>query len=103
MPVIGATTIDDSTKKLPFEYGSSKIQWQTTFKIIEIKENVKSFTSIVKLRQTGKDISDGSEDFSTNSTVGVAIVGLSVVASGSATPGESPTIDHAIIGTSQVA
>ena len=103
MPVIGATAINDSAKKLPNQYGSSKIDWQTTFKIIEIKENVKSFTSIVKLRQTGKDISDGSEDFSQNSTVGVAVVGLSVVAEGSSTPGVSPTVGYAVIGTSSVA
>ena len=103
MPVIGATAINDSAKKLPTQYGSSKIDWQTTFKIIEIKENVKSFTSIVKLRQTGKDISDGSEDFSQNSTVGVAVVGLSVVAEGSSTPGVSPTVGYAVIGTSSVA
>lgn len=103
MPVIGATKIGDADKKLPFQYGSSRIIWQATFKVIEIKENVKSFTSIVKLRQTGKDIGDGYEDFSQNSTVGVAVVGLSVVASGSATPGESPTVGFAIVGTSQIA
>ena len=103
MPVIGATKIGDADKKLPNQYGSSKIIWQATFKVIEIKENVKNFTSIVKLRQTGKDIGDGYEDFSNNSTVGVAVVGLSVVASGSATPGESPTVGYAIVGTSQIA
>lgn len=103
MPVIGSTKIDDSDKNLPYQYGSSKIEWQTTFKVIEIKENIKTFTSTVKLRQTGKNISDGYEDFTTNSTIGVAIVGLSIVASGSATPGESPTVDFAIIGTSQIA
>ena len=103
MPVIGATKIGDADKKLPFQYGSSKIIWQTTFKVIEIKENVKSFTTIVKLRQTGKDIGDGYEDFSENSTVGVAVVNVSIVAEGSSTPGESPTVGFAIVGTSQVA
>ena len=103
MPVIGATKVNDSAKNLPFQYGSGKIIWQATFKVIEIKENIKNFTSIVKLRQTGKDIGDGYEDFSNNSTVGVAVVGLSVVASGSATPGISPTVDFAVIGTSEVA
>ncbi len=103
MPVIGATKIGDADKKLPYQYGSSKIIWQATFKVIEIKENIKNFTSIVKLRQTGKDIGDGYEDFSENSTVGVAVVGLSIVASGSATPGESPTVGYAIVGTSQIA
>ena len=103
MPVIGATKIGNADKKLPFQYGSSRIIWQATFKVIEIKENVKNFTTIVKLRQTGKDIGDGYTDFSKNSTVGVAVVGVSVVAEGSATPGESPTVNFAIVGTSQVA
>ena len=102
-PIIGATKIGDATKNLPYEYGGSKIRWQVAFKVIEIKENLKNFTSVLKLRQTGKDISDGYEDFTKNSTVGVAIVGLSVIATGSATPGISPTVGYAVIGTSEIA
>jgi hypothetical protein len=102
-PIIGATTINDATKNLPYEYGGSKIQWQAAFKIIEIRENLKNFTSILKVRQTGKDIGDGYVDFTENSTVGVAIVGLSVVATGSATPGISPTVGAAVIDTSEIA
>jgi hypothetical protein len=103
MPIIGATTIGATDKKLPFEYGGSKIRWQAAFKIIEIKENLKNFTSILKVRQTGKDIGDGYVNFTENSTVGIAIVGLSVVATGSATPGITPTVGAAVIGTSEIA
>ncbi len=80
-PVVGTAKIDDSTTQLPNEYGASKIIRNVAFKIIEIKENAKRFTSILKLRQIGVDIGDGYIDISgASSLVGFAVVGTSKVA-----------------------
>ena len=80
-PVVGTAKIDDATTKLPKEYGSSKIIRNVAFKIIEIKENAKKFTTILKLRQIGVDVGDGFIDISgASSLVGFAVVGTSKVA-----------------------
>ena len=103
LPVIDSCKIGDSDKALPREFGSSKITFNTTFKVIEIKENVKSLTSTIKLRQTGKDLSDGYIDYSLISIVGISKVDISKVATGTQVLGESQNIDRAIIGTTQSA
>lgn len=80
-PVVGTAIIDDAITQLPFEFGSSSIERNIGFKIIEIKENAKKFTSILKLRQIGNDIGDGFIDISgASSLVGFAVVGTSKVA-----------------------
>ena len=103
LPVIDSCKIGDTSKALPREYGSSRISYQTTFKVIEIKENVKSLTTIVKLRQTGKDLSDGYIDYSLISIVGISKIDISQIASGTQVLGESQNIGRAIIGTTQSA
>ena len=80
-PVVGTAKIDDATTQLPKEFGSSKIIRNVAFKIIEIKENAKKFTTILKLRQIGVDVGDGFIDISgASSLVGFAVVGTSKVA-----------------------
>ena len=80
-PVVGVAKIDDAVTQLPKEFGSSKIIRNVAFKIIEIKENAKNFTTILKLRQIGVDVGDGFIDISgASSLVGFAVVGTSKVA-----------------------
>lgn len=57
LPVYGLSKY--GTDKYPFTFGSTKIDSNVGFKIIEIEENPNSFTTILKLRQIGKDIGDG--------------------------------------------
>ena len=80
-PVVGDATIDDAVTPLPHAFGSSFIERNIAFKIIEIKENAKRFTTILKLRQIGNDIGDGFIDISgASSLVGFAVIGTSKVA-----------------------
>jgi len=103
LPVIDSCKIGETNKALPFEYGSSQISYNTTFKVIEIKENVKSLTTILKLRQTGKDLADGYFDYSLISIVGISKIDISTIASGTQVLGESQNIDRAVIGITQTA
>jgi len=80
-PVVGDATIDDAVTPLPHAFGSSFIERNVAFKIIEIKENAKKFITILKLRQIGNDIGDGFIDISgASSLVGFAVIGTSKVA-----------------------
>ena len=103
LPVVDSCKIGETDKALPFEYGSSKISYNTTFKVIEIKENVKSLTSVLKLRQTGKDLADGFFDYSLISIVGISKIDISTIAPGTQVLGESQNIGRAVIGTTQSA
>jgi len=59
LPIVGITKIDEATEPLPNEYGSLEIDPSIAFKIIGIQENVKAFTTTLKLRQVGTTLSDG--------------------------------------------
>jgi len=103
LPIVDSCKIGETSKALPNEYGSSRISYNTTFKVIEIKENVKTLTTILKLRQTGKDLSDGYFDYSLISIVGISKIDISTIGPGTQVLGESQNIDRAIIGTTQSA
>lgn len=47
------------TAKYPYIFGNNKITPNTAFKVIGIEEDPKTFTTKVKLRQTGKNVDDG--------------------------------------------
>jgi hypothetical protein len=80
-PIVGDAKIDDVATKLPYEYGSSFITNNIPFKIIEIKQNVKEFTTILKLRQLGVDTGDGFINTNpASSLVGFAVIDISKVA-----------------------
>lgn len=80
-PVIGITKIGDTTDLLPKTFGGLNIYPKLAFKIIEIQEDVKSFTSMLKLRQVGVDSSDGifPDDLLCYSTIGENEIGDSCV------------------------
>jgi hypothetical protein len=59
LPVIGSTVIGEVDMPLPDTYGSLSISSDIGFKIIEIVEDPQEFTTVLKLRQIGNDISDG--------------------------------------------
>jgi hypothetical protein len=80
-PVVGDSKIDDSVTPLPYEFGSSTIERNIPFKIIEIKQNVKKFTTILKLRQLGVDTGDGFININPGSSlVGFAVIDIAKVA-----------------------
>lgn len=59
MPVTCSLQLCNNNFKLPKMYGSTKIEPNIAWKVIEIKDNVKTFTSKIKLREKGKTLSDG--------------------------------------------
>ncbi len=78
---MGDSKIDDSVTPLPYEFGSSTIERNIPFKIIEIKQNVKKFTTILKLRQLGVDTGDGFININPGSSlVGFAVIDIAKVA-----------------------
>ena len=80
-PMVDVAKVNESITNIPREIGAVKIERNVAFKIIEIKENAKRFTSILKLRQIGNDVGDGYIDISgASSLVGFAVIGTSKVA-----------------------
>ena len=59
-PVYDISKYGDATRPYPNQFGSLEIHPNTGFKIIEIVENPRDFTSILKLRQIGTEIGDGT-------------------------------------------
>lgn len=83
LPVIGITKIGETDQPLPWTFGSVEISPNVKFKVLEIEDNVENFTSILKLRQTGKDIGDGYFSEPGSCIVGFAVIGDAVICSGS--------------------
>lgn len=82
LPVIGVTAIGDTDQPLPYTFGSIEIPARLGFKVIEIADNPDNFTSLIKLRQIGKDLDDGVFDEPTNCIVGLAVIGTSEICVG---------------------
>lgn len=60
LPVVGIAVIDNAvTATLPDTFGSLDISPNIAFKVIEKRDNVKDFTTTLKLRQKGTTPSDG--------------------------------------------
>ena len=75
LPIVGDTKIGDTEAKLPYKFGNNTISPDMAFKIIEISENPKRFTTTLKLRQTNEGfLSSGASCY-----VGFAIIGLSTI------------------------
>lgn len=75
LPVVGATEIDDEDMPLPDIFGSIAISRNLGFKVIEIDDNPREFTSILKLRQIGTTLSDGV----LNAPASCAIIGIGII------------------------
>lgn len=75
LPVVGDTKIGDTDAPLPYTFGNNSVKPDVAFKIIEISENTKNFTTILKLRQT----TDGFLTASASCFVGYAVIGESTI------------------------
>ena len=82
LPVCGIVSCGDTSEPLPFVYGSIDIPARIKFKVIEIEDNVETFTSIVKLRQAGIDTGDGYIDSPESNILGFAKCGFAAAGSG---------------------
>lgn len=82
LPVVGSSVINDADTPLPYVFGSISVPANFAFKVIEIDENPKQFTSILKLRQVGTTPSDGVFNTPENCIVGWAVVGTAVICVG---------------------
>lgn len=99
LPVIGVTKIGETDQPLPYTFGAIDIADRYRFKILEIEDSVDSFTSMLKLRQTGTNEGDGYFDTPNNCIVGYAIVNAAQICVG----GDAcDTYNPATIGGAQV-
>jgi len=103
LPVVGITKVGSATEVVPYVFGSFQITEQVGWKIIEITENPKDFTMILKLRQMGETLSDGVFNPLNSSIVGIAIVGISKVGSGSTDTWNPSVVGAGKIGATKVA
>lgn len=95
LPIIGIAEIGDSETPLPGTYGSISIPYTYGWKIIEITDNPKEYTTILKLRQ----IDDLVFNAPNNCIVGYAVIGSGAICAG----GDScDTFEVATIGGAQV-
>lgn len=99
LPVIGLTEIGDDQEPLPLVFGSNFIPPQIRFQVMEIAHNVRSFTSRLKLRQTGVDLTDGQFNEEGNNLVGFAVIGVAVLGG----PGDTcATFNPSVAGAAKI-
>ena len=103
LPVVGITKVGAATEPLPNTFGSLQIMPNLAFKVIEIKENVKDFTTILKLRQIGKDINDGVFNTPGSQLIGFGVIGESTIAEGSESLYNPSVVGAALIGDTLIA
>jgi hypothetical protein len=105
LPIIGQTTIGEAEMPLPYQYGSIAIPPEMGFKVIEIREDVRTFLTTLKLRQIGTESGDGYFTSSLCATVGYSVIGVSTIC-GTGDPGDAfnpARIGSAVIDYSEVA
>lgn len=79
LPVVGQTKIGDATSPLPYTFGSTVIDPNIAFKVIQITHDEKQFVSTLKLRQIGTSLSDGTFIQPQAYRIGYAVVGDGVI------------------------
>lgn len=99
LPVIGDAEINDAMTPLPYTFGAIEIRPRVSFKVIGIDENPADFTTILKLRQTGKSYGDGYFDQPGNCKIDFAVVGEAKVCVGG---NACDTFNPSITGAAQV-
>lgn len=104
LPIIGVAKIGDTLTPLPNTYGSTAIPSEMGFKIIEIKEDPRTFETTLKLRQIGNDTGDGFFTSDTCGIIGFATIGVSTICgTGDIADGFNPSvIGAAIIGYTEL-
>lgn len=81
-PVYDVSKYGDTDTPYPFTFGSISVHPNTGFKIIEMEENPAEFTTILKLRQIGKELGDGTFSERGPALYDFAIYGEDVYSSG---------------------
>jgi len=99
LPIVGSTKINDSNMPLPDIFGSFAIHRNVAFKILEIDENPRDFTSVLKLRQAGFTFTDGYFNEQPSCIVGFAVVGEGNICAGGTA---CDTYNPAAVGGAQV-
>lgn len=99
LPVIGEAVIGDVVTPLPFTTGSISIDPALGFKVLEIKEDPKSFETTLKLRQIGIEIGDGYFNSSLCGVIGYAVIGLSQVCD---TGNPEDTFNPSVVGAAVI-
>ncbi|MCK5608295.1 hypothetical protein KAR91_40815 [Candidatus Pacearchaeota archaeon] len=102
MPTIGISKIDEVDFKLPLQSGSLEIRDNVAFKVLGIEEIPKSQEISFKMRQIGTSDEDGYFTSLDEPIVGIAIVGVSIIASGGTGPFYAPYTNAAVVGESIV-
>jgi hypothetical protein len=104
-PVIGSAVIDDALTPLPYSFGSVSIPAELGFKVIEIKEDPRTFETTLKLRQIGTESGDGFFTSDTCGVIGFAVIGTGTICDeGDIADGFNPSvIGAAIVGYTEVA
>ena len=99
LPIVGITKIGEADQPLPYIFGAIEIPSRIKFKVIEITDNVENFTSILKLRQTGKEIGDGIFD-----EPGSCLVDFAKIDDGTICDGADPCAmwNPSVVGAGQV-
>lgn len=102
LPVIGQTKIGDADAPLPETFGSIAIDPNLAFKVIELNEDPRSFTTMLKLRQKGTLLNDGVFNEDTNCIVGFGVIGVCKIAGSGSESFNPSVIGAAKIGVTKV-
>lgn len=97
MPVIGITKIGSATEPLPEVHGSFSLSPNLGFKVIEKVEDPTSFEITLKLRQVGKNLSDGVLNTPTSAVIGFAVIGQARIK-----PGDTDTWNPSVLGGARI-
>lgn len=99
LPIVGQAVIGDDMTPLPNRFGSMSIPPEMGFKIIEIKEDPKTFTTTLKLRQIGKESGDGYFTSDDCGIIGFGVIGVSTVCG---TGSEADQYNPSVIGAARI-
>lgn len=99
LPIVGQAEIGDSDTPLPYRYGSVSIPPEMGFKVLEIKEDPKSFLTTLKLRQIGRLTGDGYFTADDCGMVGYGVIGIATICG---TGSECDQYNPSVIGAAQV-
>lgn len=99
LPVVGTAVVGDAMTPLPDTFGSISIDPGVGFKIIGITEEPKDFLTTLKIRQIGTTLSDGYLSDPEVPIVGLAIIGIAILAG----PGDTDaTWNPSVVGAAKI-
>jgi hypothetical protein len=92
LPVFGVTEFGDVDAPFPLQFGSSKIDYRTAFKIIEIEHQPENFLTTLKLRQVGISLDDGFFNVPTSNKFGFGVFGSALFGDGDPADAWNPSV-----------